>query len=82
MGILPPTNCDSRARVEPERAARIIAAVLLNIDVWIQQAEEIADSCPAGGKSGALHLARNMLHAKQALRRLAGLEEDGGEGRE
>lgn len=75
MPQVPPLDCDGCARVDPERAARLIEAILENVDVWVTQANEIADACPPGAKSNALHLVRNMAQTRLALRRLSGLDD-------
>lgn len=64
--------------VPPERAERIIMAVLANMDNWRERLEEIEEHAIAvtGNKGRALALLRDMQMAKISLRRLAGLEPD------
>lgn len=56
-------------KLEPER---LVAALLSNLDSWIEAVEEIHDNATVGNKRRAIHLQRNMLQARQALIRLSG----------
>lgn len=56
--------------MEPERAARVIQAVLENMQNWQDRALHIADNCPAGTKHDALALGRDLHMARCSLIRL------------
>jgi hypothetical protein len=56
--------------VEPERAARVIQAVLENMQNWQARVEAIAETMPAGSKHEALALARDLHMARCSLIRL------------
>jgi hypothetical protein len=60
--------------VDPDRARRIIVAVLENVRNWEQRLVEIEKTCPVGCKHEALSLLRDMEHAKISLRRLADID--------
>lgn len=62
--------------MEPERARRIIKAVLENVQNWEDRIEGIAEGCPAGSKHEALSLLRDMKFAKLSLERLSGITEN------
>jgi hypothetical protein len=59
-------------RLEPER---LVAALLSNLEVWIEDVTLLADT-PGPHQRQALHLARNMLQTKLALKRIIGEAED------
>jgi hypothetical protein len=60
-------------RLDPDR---LVAALLSNLDVWIADLEEIHEHATPGNKRRALHLQRNMLQTKLALKRMIGKAED------
>lgn len=62
---------------DEERARRMAAALLSSLDTWLEQVDEIAIHATPGNRVRALHLMRSMLAAKQTLRNIAGLPEDG-----
>lgn len=66
-------QCGGCRRIDPERQERIIKATLANIQHWQMRAEALADAVPAGSKSEALSLARDLFNARLSLARLAGL---------
>lgn len=53
---------------------RLVRAVMSNLEIWIQDVTEIADS--ADHRRATLHLLRNMLQVQRALQRLMGDEEN------
>lgn len=63
--------------MEPER---LIRAILLNMDGWIEAAKEIADTADNGActrhRRLALHHQANLMQSKQALQRLMKEPED------
>lgn len=61
-------------RVDPERARRIIIAVLQNIENWEQRLIEIEEHAIPGNKARVLALMRDVHFAKVSLCRLANLE--------
>jgi hypothetical protein len=64
--------------IAPDRAQRIIVAVVQNIRDWEQRVEEIADAAipVTGNKARGLALLRDMRVTRLGLARLAGLEPD------
>lgn len=58
---------------DEERFERIIQALLSNIEVWKEQAQEIADhAIPVTGNLGrGLHLLKSLEQASITLRKLA-----------
>lgn len=52
------------------KSARLIRAVLANIDLWIDEAAALADE---PSRLRALNHQRNLLQAKRALEKLAGI---------
>ena len=61
-----------------EKARRIIAAILGNIDTWAQQCEEIAEAAHTGtgNRARALHLEKALLQAKMTLERIMDTDTD------
>lgn len=57
------------------KAERLVAAVLVNMDTWIEAASEIAEHAIPTNKGRALNLERNLRQSQQALRRLAGVSD-------
>lgn len=60
----------------PDRSARIIQAVLENMDNWKLRVEAIADTMPTGSKHEALALVRDLHMAQISLCRLVQMEGD------
>lgn len=60
-------------RLDPDR---LVAALLSNLDVWVADLEEIIEHSTPGNKRRALHLQRNLLQTKLALRRIIGEAND------
>jgi len=58
--------------LEAEKSARLVRAILANIDMWIDEAAEIADDPEP--RRRALHHQRNLMQARRALRAIAGEE--------
>ena len=61
--------------LEPERAQRIITAVLENVSNWEQRLVEIEEAAIPGNKWRILALMRDMEMAKLSLRRLADMDD-------
>jgi hypothetical protein len=70
-----PVECEVCKRIDPERADRLVAALLANLNDWIARTDEIAtNAIPVTGNLGrAVSLSRDMQQCKASLRRLAGL---------
>lgn len=56
---------DDKARLD-----RLQRALLVNLDIWIENVEEIVTHANPGNKARGLHLLRNMMQAKMAIRRM------------
>lgn len=74
MAKMPPPDCGACGKIEPERMARIIKAVLENISNWEDRLEEIAENSTPGNRVRSLSLLRDMRFAHLSLKRLAGLD--------
>lgn len=60
--------------LEPERARRIIVAVLANISNWESRLSDIEAAAIPGNKARILALMKDVHFAKQSLRRLADMD--------
>lgn len=56
---------------DSQRASRMIAALLSNLDAWVVELEMLADDLPTGNKKELLHLQRRMLQVQVLLRQIA-----------
>lgn len=65
------TVCGGRTGLEEEKAKRLSAALLSNLDTWVSDLEAIVELADPGNRLQSLHLLRNMAQAKQALIRLS-----------
>ena len=75
------SNQGGMDRPDKTRLDRLQRALLINLEIWIENVEEIAAEARPGNKARALGLLRNMMQAQMAIRRMLDEPEESG-GRE